>query len=55
MCAQNHQKKAAVVGALVRKFRSIFISKSSLHIAYVDGRRCVAQRSNCADRTASFR
>lgn len=33
MCAQNHQKKAAVVGTLVRKFRSIFISKSSLHIA----------------------
>ena len=34
---------------------AIFISKSSLHIAYMDGRRCVAQRSNCADRTAPFR
>ena len=29
MCAQNHQKKAAVVGALVRKFRSIFASKTA--------------------------
>lgn len=55
MCAQNHQKKAAVVGTLVRKFRSIFISKSSLHIARASSRRCIAQRSNCADRTASFR
>ena len=55
MCAQNHQKKAAVVGTLVRKFRSIFISKSSLHIARASSRRCIAQRSNCADRAASFR
>ena len=55
MCAQNHQKKAAVVGTLVRKFRGIFISKSSLHIARASSRRCIAQRSNCADRTASFR
>ena len=29
MCAQNHQKKAAVVGTLVRKFRSIFASKTA--------------------------
>ena len=27
--AQNHQKKAAVVGALERKFRSIFASKTA--------------------------
>ena len=29
MCAQNHQKKAAIVGALERKFRSIFASKTA--------------------------
>lgn len=54
MCAQNHQKKAAIVGALEWKFRSIFISNSSLHIARASSRRCVAHRPNCADRTAPF-
>lgn len=29
MRAQNHQKKAAIVGALERKFRSIFASKTA--------------------------
>ena len=49
------RKKAAIVGALERKFRSIFISNSSLHIARASSRRCVAHQPNCADRTASFR
>ena len=32
-----------------------FCQQNSLHIVRASSRRCVAQRSNCADRTASFR
>ena len=31
-----------------------FCQQNSLHIVRASSRRCIAQRSNCADRTASF-